>query len=148
MRQLVYAMRFAGRATPAGPDGGVLAMAATAPSTTLTATVGPAGLVATLEPAAGGEAAFASEVTFTGATSFQEVGTITFGAGNVLRFATLGGGYLGPGPNPALRQGAAVWRVAGGEGQFARASGLIVANVVVGKDLAMVGHHFGVLFVP
>ena len=148
MRQLVYALRFTGRATPAGPDGNVLTVAATAPGATLVATVGPAGLAGTLEPAEGGEAALASEVTFTGATSFQEVGTIAFGGGHRLRFSTVGSGYFGPGPAPVRRHSAVAWRVEGGEGQFAGARGLITANVVVGADLAVIGHHLGVLFLP
>jgi hypothetical protein len=46
----------------------------------------------------------------------------------VLRFATLGSGYLGPGPDDTRRHGAGVWRVEGGEGQFAGARGLITSN--------------------
>ena len=148
MRQLVYALRFTGRATPASPDGTVLKAATTAPSSTVTSTVGPAGLAGTLEPAVGGEATFASEVTFTGATSFQEVGTIAFGAGHRLRFSTVGSGYLGPSPDPAFKHGTVSWRVEGGEGQFAGASGLITSNFFVGEDLAVTDHHLGVLFVP
>ena len=148
MRQLVYALRFTGRATPASPDGTVLKAARTAPSSTVTSTVGPAGLAGTLEPAAGGKATFASEVTFTGATSFQEVGTIAFGAGHRLRFSTVGSGYLGASPDPALKHGAVSWRVEGGEGQFAGASGLITSNFFVGEDLAVTDHHLGVLFLP
>ena len=148
MRQLVYALRFTGRATPASPDGMVLKAATTAPSSTVTSTVGPAGLAGTLEPAAGGKATFASEVTFTGATSFQEVGTIAFGAGHRLRFSTVGSGYLGPSPDPALKHGTVSWRVEGGEGQFAGASGLITSNFFVGEDLGVVGHQLGVLFLP
>jgi hypothetical protein len=147
MRQLVYAMRFTGQATPAGPDGTVLTVATTAPGSTLTSTVGPAGLAGTLEPAAGGTATFASEVTLTGATSFQEVGVISFGDGHRLRFSTVGSGYLGA-PDPTLRHGTVSWRVEGGEGQFAGASGLITSNVVVGEDLAVTDHHLGVLFLP
>ena len=148
MRQLVYAMRFTGRATPTGPDGTVLAVTATAPSCTVTSTVGPEGLAGTLEPAAGDEATFASEVTFTGATSFQAVGTIAFGDGHLLRFSTVGSGYLGASPDPALRHGTVSWRVEGGEGQFAGASGLITSNVFVGEDLAVTDYHLGVLFLP
>src|SRR5829696_4680726 len=96
MRQLVYVMRFTGRATPASPDGMVLKAARIAPSSSVTSTVGPAGLAGGLHPVAGGEATFESEVTFTGATSFQEVGTIAFGAGHRLCFSTVGSGYLGP----------------------------------------------------
>ncbi len=116
MRQLVYALRFTGRATRASPDGGVLTVTATAPSAALTATVGPAGLAGTLEPATGGEAVLASEVTLTGATSFQAVGTIAFGGGHRLRFATVGSGYLGASPDSASGTGRSPggWRGARG----------------------------------
>jgi hypothetical protein len=147
MRQLVYALRFTGRATPASPDGSVLKVAMTAPSCTVTSIVGPGGLTGTLEPAAGDEATFASEVTFTGATSFQEVGTIAFGDGHRLRFSTIGSGYLGASPDPALRHGTVSWRVEGGEGQFAGASGLITSNLFVSEDLAVTDYQLGVLFV-
>jgi hypothetical protein len=146
MRCLTYALRFTGRATPAGPDGRVLTVRTTAPGATLTATVGPVGLDGRIEEIAGSEARFASELTLTGATSFQEVGTIAFGGGHRVRFSTVGSGYLGAGPDPAVRHGAVTWRVEGGEGQFAGARGLITSNVVIGEDLAMVGHHLGVIF--
>jgi hypothetical protein len=148
MRQLVYALRFTGRATLASSDGGVLTVRATASSLALTAIVGPSGLAGALQPAAGGEAQFASEVTLTGATSFQEVGTIAFGSGHRLRFSTVGSGYLGASAGPGLRHGAVTWRIEGGEGQFAGASGLITSNFFVGADLAVTDHHFGVLFLP
>ena len=145
MRQLVYAMRFTGRATPACPDGSALAVTATAPSSAITATVGPAGLDGRIEPVAGGAARFASEMTLTGETSFQEIGTIAFGDGHRLRFATVGSGYLGASADPARKHGTAMWRVEGGDGQFAGACGLITAHVVLGEDLAVMGHHLGVL---
>jgi hypothetical protein len=87
-------------------------------------------------------------VTFTGETSFQEVGTIAFGDGHVLRFSTVGSGHLASGADPARRHGAAVWRVEGGEGQFAGASGLITSNFVVGEDMAVTDHHLGVIVLP
>jgi hypothetical protein len=92
MRQLIYAMRFTGQAAPANDAGTVLKAATKAPSSVLTSTVGADGLTGSLQPADGGEARFASEVTFTGETTFQEVGTIAFGEGNVLRFGTVGSG--------------------------------------------------------
>ena len=66
MHELIYAMRFTGQAD-ASPrsDGNVLKAATTAPSSTLTTTVGPDGLTSALHPADGGEATFTSEVTFT-----------------------------------------------------------------------------------
>jgi len=148
MRQLVYTMRFSGRATPVGPDGSVLAMVATAPGWTCISDVGSAGATSDVRCPESGDVSFTSELTLTGATSFQEVGTIAFGAGHRLRFATVGSGYLGPGPGPADRHGGALWRVEGGDGQFAGARGLITSNLLVGDDLAVIDHHLGVLFMP
>jgi hypothetical protein len=147
MRQVIYAMRFTGRATPANAAGTVLKAATTAPSAVLASTVGVDGLTGTLQPADGGEASFESEVTFTGETAFQETGTIMFGAGNVVRFSTVGSGYLGGSADPARKHGTVMWRVDGGEGQFAGATGLITSNFFVGADLSVTDHHFGVLFV-
>ena len=148
MRQLIYAMRFRGHATPVGTTGNVLKAATTAPSSTLTSSVGAGGLAGGLRPADGGEASFTSEVTFTGEQNFQEVGTIAFDDDHRLRFATVGEGYLGASTDPARKHGTVMWRVEGGEGQFAGASGLITSNFVVGADLAVTDHHFGVLFLP
>ncbi len=40
------------------------------------------------------------------------------------------------------------WRIEGGEGQFAGASGLITSNFFVGGTLAVTDHHFGVILLP
>ena len=146
MRQVVYALRFTGQATPASSDGNLLTVSATAPGATLTTSVDASGLVGALEPAEGGEATFASEVTITGGTSFQAIGTLVVGDGNVLRVATVGNGYLGPGPDSAARYGSVAWRVEHGDGQFAGACGLITSNLVIDADLRLIDHHLGVLF--
>ena len=101
-----------------------------------------------MAPALGGEATFESEVTFTGETSFQEAGTIAFGEGHRLHFVTVGSGYLGSSADPARKHGTVMWRVEGGEGQFAAASGLITSNFFVDEGLGVVDHHFGVLLLP
>lgn len=145
MRCLTYAMRFTGRATPTSVDGTVLKATTTAPSSTLTATVGPDGLACDLRPAAGGEAAFESEVTFTGETSFQERGTIAFGDAHRLRFSTVGSGYLGASADLTRKHGTVMWRVEGGKGQFAGATGLITSNFFVGENLEITDHHLGVI---
>jgi hypothetical protein len=69
-------------------------------------------------------------MTVTGATSFQEVGTVAFADGRRLRFASVGSGYLGAGSHSGQKHGAGAWRVEGGEGQFAGASGLIASNLL------------------
>jgi len=147
MRALVYAMRFTGQVTPVGIAGDVLEATTTGSGSTLTTTIGPDGLAADLETLPGGEATFASEVTFTGETRFQETGTIAFGD-HRLRFSTVGSGYLAPGADPRRQQGAVVWRVESGEGQFAGATGLITSNFFVGDDGAVVDHHLGVVILP
>jgi hypothetical protein len=148
MREVIYAMRFTGQAEPVGDVGNVLKAATSAPSCSLTSTVGREGLTGTLALAAGDAATFTSEVTFTGETSFMETGTIGFGDGNQLRFSTVGSGYLAPSADPGRKQGTVMWRVNGGEGQFAGASGLITSNFFVDAGLAVVDHHFGVLLLP
>ena len=145
MREVLYAMRFTGQAEPVGEVGNVLRAATSAPSSSLTSTVGPDGLTGRLMPATGEEATFESEVTFTGETSFQEVGTIGFGEGHVLHFSTVGSGYLAASEDLDRKQGTVMWRVERGEGQFAEASGLITSNFFVDEELKVVDHHFGVL---
>lgn len=145
MRQVIYAMRFTGHAEPVGDVGHVLKATTSAPSSTVTSCVGPAGVTGTLASAPGDDATFTSEVTFTGETSFLEIGTIGFGERNLLQFSTVGSGYLGPSADPTRRQGSVMWRVERGEGQFAGATGLITSNFLVDEGLGVVDHHFGVL---
>jgi hypothetical protein len=141
-------MRFSGQAEPAGDVGNVIKAATSAPSRTLSSTVGADGLTGTLAPAAGDAATFTSEVTFTGETSFLETGTIGFGDGNQLRFSTVGSRYLAPSVDPTRKQGTVMWRIEEGTGQFAGASGLITSNFFVDEGLGLVDHHFGVVLLP
>ena len=114
----------------------------------LTTTVSREGVSTSLQPAAGGNATFESEVTVTGENSFMESGTIRFGEGNHrLRFSTVGQGYLGPSAEPKLRHGSVIWRVEGGEGQFGGASGLITSNFTISEEGEVIDRHFGVIFV-
>lgn len=147
MRQLTYAMRFTGQATPANDAGTVLKASTTSPSTTITSTVGDGGLTGSIEAAQGGNAHFASQVEFTSQSAFTESGSITFGEGNRLEFSTVGEGYLGPSADGSLQHGTVMWRVDGGEGQFAGASGLITSNFFVDGNGAVTDHQFGVIFV-
>jgi hypothetical protein len=159
MRQIIYAMQFNGQVAPVGTSTSVMRASTTAASCTLTTSVSSEGIEGTLEPSAGGQATFTSEVTFVGGfessevTSageggFKEAGTITFGTGgHQLRFSTIGEGYIGPSAEPNLRQGAVMWRVDGGEGQFEGAQGLITSNFTVSAAGEVTDHHFGVIFV-
>jgi hypothetical protein len=148
MKQIVYCMRFTGQAGPAEEGSSdVLKAATSAPSSTVTSVVGTDGLSGSIEPVAGGETAFESEVRFTSEMAFLESGSITFGAGNSLRFSTVGSGHIGPSPESGLMHGSVMWQVDSGEGQFAGASGLITSNFTVDAAGAVTDHHFGLIFV-
>jgi len=147
MRQIIYTMQFKGQAAPSGESSNVLKAMTTAPSCIITTVAGPEGVEGTVQPTAGDNAAFESEVTFTGETSFQESGTITFGGGaHRLRFSTVGQGYIAPSADPKLKHGSVIWRVVGGEGQFEGASGLITSKFFVGNAGEVTDNHFGAIF--
>jgi hypothetical protein len=147
MKQVVYAMQFKGSVAPKAGVSGVIKASTTAASCTLSSVVGPDGLTGMLLPAPGGKASFESEVTLTGDTSFSEVGTIRFGDSNhSLRFSTVGQGFLGKSPDPALQHGSVMWRVEDGKGQFAGASGLITSNFTLSATGEVIDNHFGLIF--
>jgi hypothetical protein len=149
MREIIYAMQFTGRATPQNAEGTVLKATTTAPSCTITTTTGTDGVSGTLQRAAGDQATFESEVVFSDGSTFTETGTIAFGTnGHRLRFSTVGQGYLGDSADPGRKHGAVSWRVDGGEGQFAGASGLITSNFFVTNNLEVTDHHLGIIFLP
>jgi hypothetical protein len=146
MKQVIYAMQFTGKATPtASPN--VMKASTSSPSTTVTTIVSAAGVLGKIEPAAGGKAEFESEVTLNGETSFLEKGSIRFGDGSSLRFSTVERGYLGDSAEGGLKSGAVMWRVDGGEGQFAGASGYITSNFTLSDAGDVTDNHFGVIFV-
>src|SRR6476659_1146439 len=95
MAQLLYALQFTGSAAPVSESPMVMKAATSAPSSSITTTVNAAGVQSTIQRVAGETAQFESQVTMTGEGTFEEHGSITFGAGNRLRFSTQGDGYLG-----------------------------------------------------
>lgn len=158
MRQIMYAMQFKGHVAPVSTSPSLFKATTTATSSTITSVVGPEGLKGSLQPAAGGQASFESEVTFIGGfesevtsdgtAGFLESGTITFGeGGHRLRFSTVGQGYISSSPEPNLKHGCVIWQVEGGEGQFAGAKGLITSNFTVSDAGEVIDNQLGVLFV-
>jgi hypothetical protein len=146
MKQIIYAMQFKGRAAP-GASPNVMKASTSASSTTVTTEIGAEGVHGSIKPAAGGKAEFESEVTLAGETSFLEKGSIRFGDGNRLHFSTIEHGYLGDSADPKLKSGAVMWRVDGGEGQFAGATGFITSNFTLSDAGEITDNQFGVIFV-
>src|SRR5712692_2332318 len=147
MRQIVYSMRFTGHAAPVAGSTTVLKAATTASSNSLTTKIATEGLTAIMQPIEGDKAYFESEVTFTSETTFNESGSIRFGEGNHrLSFITIGQGYLGDSVDPKLKHGSVIWRIDGGDGQFAQATGLITSNFTVSDTGEVSDNHFGLIF--
>jgi hypothetical protein len=145
VKPLVYSMQFRGEASPSAP--GILSMASTAPSGALLTTIDVDGVHGRFEPALGEEATFRSRLCFADLNSFEESGTIVFGAGHALHLHSVGTGILGPSPDPHLRHGTVMWQVASGEGQFHSAKGRITSNFFVSDSGELTDNQIGVIFV-
>ncbi|MGZ6636198.1 MAG: hypothetical protein ACXVHK_23995 [Solirubrobacteraceae bacterium] len=79
-------------------------------------------------------ASYENHAVFTGESTFAETGTIRFGGGDgdaELGIATASDGTLGPCAEPDVLHGAAVYRITGGDGRFAGATGLITTNFLL-----------------
>lgn len=144
MAPVVISMQFRGQSTALSP--GVLTARATAPSCALVTRIDESGVHGHLEPTEGEEAHLECRLTFLDAHRFEEVGTISFGNGNALRFRTTGTGSLERSSDPALRHGTAAWEVDGGAGAFTGASGRIVSNFLLSESGDLTDHQLGVLF--
>jgi hypothetical protein len=148
MKHIIYCMQFKGTGTPGG-ESGVLKATTSATSCDVRTVVGANGVEGQFHPAEGGMAYFESEVRMLPSQdSFLENGTITFGeSGHGLKFSTVGHGHLGPTPDPKLMAGVVNWKIEGGEGQFAEASGFITSNFTLTTDGQVTDYHFGHIFV-
>jgi hypothetical protein len=146
MKQIIYAMQFKGTAGP-GLSANVMKALTSASSTTITTEIDAEGVRASIKPAPGGKAEFESEVTITGETAFLEKGSIRFGDSNRLQFSSIERGYLGDSADAKLKSGAVMWRVDGGEGQFAGATGFITSNFTLSDAGDVTDNQFGVIFV-
>jgi hypothetical protein len=145
MHAIAFSMEFRGHSTPLTP--GVLAARASAPSGALVTRIDGDGVHGVFEPRDGAEALLERRLTFLDESSFDEVGTISFGGGNALRFRSVGLGSLDASPDPAFRQGTAAWAIDGGAGAFAGARGRIVSNFLISDAGELTDRQLGVLFV-
>jgi hypothetical protein len=147
MPQIIFNLQFRGAATPAG-ETGVMKATTSATSCSMQTIMGPEGVTGTFSPVDGGLAYFESEVRITSSDAFTESGIITFGDGDdALRFSTVGQGHMGPSADPKHMHGAVTWKIEGGEGQFAGATGLITSNFLLSDTGDVVDHQFGLVFV-
>ena len=90
------------------------------------------------------EALFESLLAFTGPETFEEEATTVFARSHALRARAQG--RISASPDVHLRQGAALWEVTGGEGQFERASGRIASQFFLSDTGDLTEHQLGVIF--
>jgi hypothetical protein len=145
MKRIIYALQFKGSAAPKDGAADVMAVNAKAPGASVRTQVFPDGLNGKIETEAGAEAAFASTVKMTSDSSFDEEGTISFGADHSLRFVTAGQGHVAPSAEEGVSAGAVVWKIDGGEGQFAGATGYITSNFWFNGAGEVTDNQFGVI---
>jgi hypothetical protein len=138
-------MQFRGETRPSSP--GVIAAAMTAPSCALVTTIDGDGLHGRFEAAPGAEASFRLHVCFAAGDSFDESGTIVFGAGHALHLRSVGSMVLGGSPDRHLRHGTLMWQVTSGEGQFEDAEGRISSNFLVSDTGEVTDNQIGVIFI-
>jgi hypothetical protein len=148
MREVVFALEFKGRAGPVPGSESKRQARSTAPSQTLSTVLGPEGVRARVEMAAGESAVLDSRVERFGDGSFVEDGTITYGSAGRVVFETLGRGWVGPAPAAGWVVGGVVWTITAGDGAFAGARGLITSNFTVSADGEVIDHHVTRLFLP
>ncbi len=144
MHPVAFSLHFRGTSAPLSP--GVLTARATAPSGALATRIDGAGPHARFEQLDGEEAHMECRLTFADDVHFDEVGTISFGNGNALRFRSIAPGTLEPSADPSLRQGAVTWAVDSGAGIFSGASGRLVSNFLVASSGELTDHQVGVVF--
>jgi hypothetical protein len=144
MGPVAFSLHFRGTSAPLSP--GVLTARATAPSGALLTRIDDVGPHARFEELDGGEAHMECRLTFADDVHFEEVGTISFGNGNALRFRSTAPGVLEPSAEPGLRQGSATWTVDGGAGVFAHATGRLVSNFLVADSGELTDHQLAVVF--
>jgi hypothetical protein len=150
MRQILYALHFRGQASPAVNRDRVLHTAGSATGCSLRTLIRNSKLESEVEPEDGDLAFFESELRATGVDEFEEEGAISFGddSEHLLRFSTVGHGHFTKDAVAGMMTGSANWKVEGGEGQFASASGFISAAFTLSDTGERCDYHCGLIFLP
>jgi hypothetical protein len=145
MKRVIYAVQFKGSAEPKDGAADLLVVTAAASGANVRTQVFPDGFDGKVEPESGDQAKFASTVKMLSESNFDEAGSISFGPGHSLRFVTAGQGHVAPTGEEGVSGGAVVWKVDGGEGRFAGATGYITSNFWFNAAGEVTDNQFGVI---
>ena len=147
MRQIGYAMQFKGSAGPKEGSEGELAARTGSATRGLSTTLDAGGPQLAAEEASQERASFTSSVQMLEEGEFTEDGTIDFGASGTLDFSTIGTGWMGPSAQDGVTHGGISWKVDGGTGPLAGATGIITSNFTVSAAGEVCDNQWGVFFV-
>jgi hypothetical protein len=153
MRQVTFALQFKGKRTrwPGRYRGKT-----SASDQTWRTALSPGGVDASVEPAGSGTAACEIEIEAVvghgvpdeGEGTFTITGSVKYGGAGRVTFKTVGQSVLAASAAPGLQQGAVIWEVTGGDGQFAGATGLITSNFSMTTEGELVDNQLAQLFLP
>jgi hypothetical protein len=150
MPQLIYILHFRGTASRSGENSTVLRATSSGTSCTITSIIRAAGLETTIKAAEGDLAFLESELQITAPDSLTGRGTLTFGdeSEHSMRLLTVGRGHFGPTTEPGIVAGTVSWRVDGGMGQFAAATGFIASTFTLNDAGEVSEYQCGLIFLP
>jgi len=138
MKQITYAAQFKGGAAPADPSNpAVLKVNAKSDGSPLTISGGSQKA-----------ATFESTVRMTSEAAFDEDGKIGFGDGSSVNFSTVNEGTVTPSGIEGVTAGAVIWKIDGGEGALAGATGFITSNFFFNMQGEVTDNQVGVIFLP
>ncbi len=150
MREIVYTMHFRGQISRSTGNGGTLRATSSGTSCTMQTVVSPSGAETTVHSATGDLAFVETEIHMAGNEGFDGEGSLTFGdeAEHGLRFSSAKTGQLSQSGVPGVLAGAVSWRIDGGAGRFASASGFISSTFTVTQSGELSEYHCGLIFIP
>jgi hypothetical protein len=146
VQQLVYTMQWKGQAIPQSET--VFHVKEKIASTSITTVLNQGGITGGFDPAAVAEGEFETTVELQSNGTFLEHGTIRLTNGHGLHFRTKVPGWMDTSPDQRYRQGTVTFEVTGGEGQLAKAQGIITSNFFISQEGEVTEHHIGILYIP
>ncbi|HLG99121.1 MAG TPA: hypothetical protein VKX49_22610 [Bryobacteraceae bacterium] len=149
MQQLVYTMHFRGQASRSGQDPVIIRTTSSGTSCRIETVVGPTGVETTLHPAPGDLAFLEYEIRLTSQGAFQGSGVLTFGdeGADAIQFSSEQKGQFLPNAAPGVMAGGISWKVEGGSGRFAAATGFISSAFTLNESGQMNEYHCGLIFI-
>ncbi len=150
MQTLLYAMHFRGQVSRSTANASVLKTTISGTSCRMETVVSRDGAATTLHAAPGELAFIEAELRLGTQEEFDGSGVLTFGeeGEHTIRFSGAKTGHLSPIGEAGMLAGAIVWKVEGGDGRFAGATGFITSNFTVTESGALSEYQCAQIFIP